>query len=80
MLKLVKTERDRVIEELKKRNALLPCAACGNNQFTTYPERSQVIIGKNQRAYDWTRIPAAVIICVGCGYIRFHALGVLDLL
>lgn len=73
---------EKFINELKKRNATLPCPRCGKTDFSIVggffmrPIQNKlqgIQIGGNA-------LPTMAIVCTNCGYISEHALGVLNLL
>lgn len=74
--------KEKVVNALKERNAVLPCPRCSSqtwsiggffNQALQSPQWQGLVIGGPS-------IPSVVVICDQCGFLSQHALGVLDLL
>lgn len=74
--------RDRIIKELEKRGAKLPCSRCGHNQFSLLDDFGRVDLQKNFNniSLGGPAIPCAMAACNNCGNVSFHALGALGLM
>ena len=77
-----KEERDKIIQLLLDKGAILPCPRCGNKSFslvdgyfnqTLQQEVKGLVLGGPS-------IPSIVTACNKCGFISQHALGALGLL
>jgi hypothetical protein len=75
-------QKEKIIAEMVKREATLPCPRCGNKNFTlvdgyfTQPLSSEI----GALVLGGPTVPSVVTICTRCGFISQHALGVLGLL
>jgi hypothetical protein len=82
-----------MINEQKKREILdrlgqrinlstLKCPMCGQSKFTIADGyvRNEILDDFNNLTIGGTGIPSIPIICMHCGFISYHALGVLELL
>jgi hypothetical protein len=77
---LTEQQKQRILQELDERGAKLPCARCGNTNFTLLDALSLNSLGDGKTvSFVGPAIPAAVVICVKCGAIYQHAVGVLGL-
>ena len=65
-----------VIKTLKSKCANNECPVCNHNKFTMLDS----IFNLERSSLKGTTIPAVMIICINCGYIRHHSLGILDLM
>ena len=77
-----KAQKDKIIQKLVEKGAVLPCPRCGNKEFT-------IIDGYfNQTLQDELQglviggpsIPSVVTACGRCGFLAQHALGALGML
>lgn len=82
MNELSKEQKQRIIEELDKAGARLPCPRCANGNFTLldgyFNQTVQTELGG--LVLGGPSVPSVVVVCTRCGYMSQHALGVLKLL
>jgi hypothetical protein len=75
-------ERSTIIAALTERQAILPCARCGFNQWELvdgyFTHSVQDSIGEIR--IGGVNVPTIAAICKRCGFISQHALGALGLL
>lgn len=73
---------EKIIQELSKRKATLPCHRCGHTSFqllngffkhTVQDDLKQTILGG-------PTLPTIGVACSNCGNVSFHALGALGFL
>jgi ribosomal protein L37E len=73
--------KEEIAKKIRERNALKPCARCGNTKFSVVDGIAQIGFGQDtQNVQIGTMIPCAIIGCDNCGNLTFHALGALGLL
>ena len=80
---ITEQQKHRIIQELEKRGANLPCPRCGNKSFTLLDGYvNQTLAGELSAAIivGGPSIPSAVTACTRCGFLSHHALGALGLL
>jgi hypothetical protein len=65
-----------VIKTLKSKDATMHCPACDHNKFTMLDS----IFNLERKFLKGTTIPAVMLLCINCGYIRYHSLGILRLM
>ena len=76
-------EKDNIIRILQERGANLNCPRCGNNNFSlvdgyfNQPLQAQL---NNNLVIGGPAIPSVAVVCVRCGFLSQHAIGVLGLL
>lgn len=82
MAKVPSELKQRIIDELSKRKALLPCPRCGNKNFSIIDGYFNHALQDNYKNINigGPSIPTTVISCTNCGYLIEHSLGVLGLL
>lgn len=82
MNEVPKERIDEIIKTLEKRRATRPCPRCGNRDFTIESGYFNQPIQSDLKGLSigGRSIPSAIVICIKCGYISQHALGVLGLL
>jgi len=78
----VAIDRDKIIAALSDKGADMPCPRCGHEHFDVMDGYFSDAV---QHTEDGTLvnagycIPTVVVICMNCGHISQHALGVLGL-
>lgn len=76
-------EKTKIVKALEERKAILPCPRCGNKNFTLvdgyFNQSIQPEIGGGL-VIGGPAVPSVVVVCVQCGFMAQHALGVLGLL
>lgn len=80
---LSEEEKQNIIRELRERGAKLPCPRCGHDKFVISDGYFFQSIQKGVRAamvVGGSVIPQIAIICQNCGFMSFHALGIVGLL
>jgi hypothetical protein len=76
-------ERNRIIQSLKEKGVVLGCPRCSNTDFFladgyfNHFFQEQLSPGT---VLDGTAIPTVAVICNRCGFMSYHAAGVLGLL
>lgn len=76
-------QKQKIIKALNDRGANRPCPRCGNHNFTLIdgyfnsPLQPKL---DNSFVFGGPSIPSIGVICVKCGYIAHHAIGVLGLM
>ena len=79
-LTLTAEHKKKIVEALNERGAKLPCARCGNNDFTLLDRLTAISLGDGRSVtLGGQVIPAALVACTKCGAIYQHAVGVLGL-
>lgn len=73
-----KIDRQLLAKKLAEKNINANCSSCGKNNWAVMEEAS--IISQWTNMIPAPGIPAAVMICNNCGFIRSHALGALGML
>lgn len=73
-------QRQQIANALQERGANRACEACGNGEFAVADEIAQLRIAPMPNMIGGPTIPAAAVVCRRCGNVRFHALGLLNLL
>lgn len=76
-------EKQKIINALKDKQALLPCPRCNKQKFTLLDGYFNQSIQQSLQTglvIGGPSIPSVVIVCENCGYMSQHALGVLGLL
>jgi len=78
---LTQEQGEKIIAALKERGAESNCARCGNENFELSPGIASFSIQGPQNVGNLIvggpRLPTAVIVCMRCGAVYFHALGTL---
>lgn len=70
-----------MLEELKKRGTDNPCPLCKQNEWSLQASVVHIpIIDTHTNAISGSGIPAAMLICINCGHLSFHSLGLLGLM
>ncbi len=74
--------KDRIIAELEKRGAKLPCSRCGHRQFMLLDDFARVDQQSDFQniSLGGPAIPCAMVACANCGNLSLHAIGVLGLM
>lgn len=80
--RLTLRQRDLIIDALTERGATNPCPRCGNHDFSVADGLFAHGVQSDLQSFSLggETIPVAVTVCVRCGYVSEHAMGVLDLL
>ena len=75
-------KKQRIANALTRVGANQPCHRCGNNRFSLLDGFFNLPLVPTLG--DWVlggpTVPAVVVACTRCGYLSYHALGVLGLL
>jgi len=72
-------EKQKFMKILEEKKALSPCPRCGNREFTftdsffNFPASGEL---KNIVPDDLC-FPCVGVVCTTCGFVSFHALGIL---
>ena len=76
------TDKKEIIKRLEERNAKLPCPRCGNQKFILLDGFINEAIQQDIKkiTLGGIMLPAIGTVCDNCGFISYHALGVLGLL
>jgi len=75
--------KDKIIEQLNARNAIMPCSRCGSNSFAVLNQYSKIFIDEKfdgNLKIGTPTVPVALVVCTNCGAVTMHALGALGLL
>jgi hypothetical protein len=74
--------KERIIAELEKRGAKLPCSRCGHRQFGLLDDFARIDQQSDFKniSLGGPAIPCVMVACNNCGNISFHAVGVLGLM
>lgn len=74
--------KERIIAELEKRGAKLPCSRCGHREFALLDDFARIDQQKNfsNVSLGGPAIPCAMVACRNCGNVNLHALGVLGMM
>ena len=80
---MTKQDKQKYIQILNDKKATLPCARCGNTNFSILDgyfrhEVQQKLDGNI--SFGGAHIPCLAVACENCGNISMHALGALGLL
>ena len=79
---LSEEEKKKIVQELEKRGATLPCPRCGKKNFSLldgyFVQPISTEIGTV--TLGGPTLPSIAIVCTNCGYLSQHALGALELL
>ena len=77
---LTEPQRQRVIHELQKRGAILPCSRCATEHFTLANTLGSLSLGDGKSfIIGGQEMPTFIVVCVNCGAIYLHSVGVLGL-
>jgi hypothetical protein len=77
---LSQRQKTRIIEELQRRGAVLPCSRCGTKDFTLTDGLGSIHLGDGKTfVLGGPVVPTVMVICVNCGALYPHVLGVLGL-
>ena len=74
----IKIDNDAIGKKLESLGASPICPYCGKSKWTLPPEAA--LIPQWTNVFPAPGVPATVLICVNCGNIRMHALGILNML
>lgn len=76
------SEKENIVKKLNDRIKELRCPMCGNKEFIIADGYFMHIIQSNlsQLQLGGNSIPTVGIICKNCGFLSFHALGILELM
>jgi len=80
--KLSEEKKEEIIKKLGSKKFKAVCPMCGNKKFTlvdgyfSHPIQSDL----KRLSLGGSSIPTVPIICLQCGFVSQHALGVLELL
>jgi hypothetical protein len=78
---MIEERKRKIAETLKEKGVKLPCPRCSGLDFEVVDQTALSINDNlNVVRLGGTSVPAALIICSQCGFITFHALGVLNLI
>lgn len=78
---MIEERKLKIAEALKNRGVKLPCPRCDGLNFEVVDQTALSINDNlNVIKLGGPSVPAALIACSNCGFITFHALGVLDLI
>lgn len=75
-----KERQEEIIKLLTAKGAIQPCPRCSNAQFELIGETS-IPVGKEQKSLLATSIPkmpVLILACNHCGYVAYHAEGIVD--
>lgn len=73
-------QRERIVQELDKRGVNNRCPRCAENRLTLLDDYAcPVTVNESMGINLGQIIPCAAILCVNCGYVTLHALGILGL-
>ncbi len=75
-------EIERIRGELEERGATLPCPRCGADDFVVTDGYAVQSLQRNKRGITIGEngFLAVGLVCMNCGYVSNHALGVLGLI
>lgn len=78
---MIEERKLKIVEALKSKGVKLPCPRCGGINFEVV-DQTALSINDNLNAIQMggPSVPAALVACSQCGFITFHALGVLNLI
>ncbi|MBR6123816.1 hypothetical protein IKQ19_09540 [Candidatus Saccharibacteria bacterium] len=79
----MKIDKNRVIQKLTEKGAVLPCSRCGNQQFSVLDGYSKIMLDENidgSIRIGGPSVPVSIVVCTKCGAVTMHALGALGLL
>ena len=84
ILPMTQEERERIVRILNEKRAVLNCPRCGHREFTFFDgyfnHNFQQEIGGGTLVLGGPTVPSVATICSHCGFMSFHAAGVLGLL
>jgi hypothetical protein len=81
--KLTDDEKKKIIAKLTEKKIVASCPMCGNKNFTLadgYFTNTLQMNPQGGLVIGGPSIPTIAIICMQCGFISQHALGILGLL
>ena len=80
-MNLPKDFQKKVLEKLQEKKVKVICEACGENNWAVLnkPVGLPLTDLSGNIVIPSPQLPAAVLICNNCGYIRCFALGVLNI-
>ena len=75
--------REEILEFFEEKHASGSCQSCGQNTWSVVgfeDKLPSIIMVRSDGAMEIPpqSIPAAVLVCTNCGYMRMHALGVIQ--
>ena len=80
--------KDEVVETLNKLDCVGTCQSCGNTTWMIYdqgrttktPSATQMILMEhsNSMTIPPAGIPLYTLVCHKCGFVRLHAVGIID--
>jgi len=81
MINKVEQNQDTIIERLTKKATTMHCPMCNNQEFSLGPGVVPFFLQDNIGSIQigGQNLPAIYVICKKCGFISFHAVGVLEL-
>ena len=77
------TQKKEIIRILESKGAILPCPRCGSQNFTlidgyfNHPLQKSL---SNSLIIGGPSIPSIGVVCNKCGFIAYHAIGVIGLM
>ncbi len=76
-----KKTKQKIAEEIEKRNAATPCPRCHGNKFTIMDNFGKTTLNPDLKGYKLGGpfVPFIILICNNCGFMSQHAVGVLGL-
>ena len=74
-----KQRQEEIIRQLTAKGAIKPCPRCENPQFELVGETSIELNIESQPFWpSHPKMPVIILACNNCGYITYHAAGILD--
>jgi hypothetical protein len=73
-------QKNKIIQALQQRGAILPCSRCGQNNFGLHDAFVSNVLGDGKNlVLGGPAIPSVLVVCANCGAIYQHAVGTLGL-
>ena len=74
-----KQRQEEIIKLLTAKGAIKPCPRCDNPQFELVGETAiELNMGSQPFWTSHPKMPIVILACKRCGYITYHAEGILD--
>lgn len=78
---MIEERKLKIAEALKEKGVTLPCPRCSGLNFEVVDQTVLSINDNlNMISLGGQSVPAALVACSNCGFITFHALGLLNLI
>lgn len=74
----LKIDRKRLAQIMAEKGGDSKCFSCGHNNWAFLDEAA--VVPQLTNTLPAPGIPAAIMVCINCGYIRMHALGPLNMI